>query len=59
MIWLAIKVEEEVLRISTVIVGALLAIWGFSLSPTVFQIAMELLGVFSVFSFCISCWRKD
>ena len=59
IIWSAIIIKEEVLRISAVIVGTLLSIWGFSLSPTPFQIAIEIIGVVSVFSFCIRCWNKD
>ena len=59
IIWLAIKIKEEVLRISAVIMGTLLSIWGFSLSPTPFQIAIEVAGVVSVFSFCVQCWSKD
>jgi hypothetical protein len=58
IIWSAIIITEEVLRISAVIVGTLLSIWGFSLSPTPFQIAIEIIGVVSVFSFCIRCWSK-
>jgi hypothetical protein len=59
IIWLAIKIKEEVIRISTVIAGTLITIWGFSLSPTPFQIAIELAAVVSVFSFCVQCWSKD
>ncbi|WP_414618940.1 hypothetical protein [Calothrix sp. CCY 0018] len=59
IIWLAINIKEEVLRISTVIMGTLLSIWGFSLSPTPFQVAIEVVGVVSVFSFCVQCWSKD
>ncbi|MGB3650815.1 MAG: hypothetical protein WBA41_06325 [Rivularia sp. (in: cyanobacteria)] len=59
IIWLAIKIKEEVIRISTVIAGTLITVWGFSLSPTPFQIAIELAGVVSVFSFCVQCWNKD
>lgn len=59
IIWLAINIQEEVIRISTVIMGVLVSIWGFSLSPASFQVAIEVLGVFSIFSFCIRCWDKD
>lgn len=59
IIWLAINIKEEVLRISAAIMGSLITIWGFSLSPTPFQIAIELAGVVSVFSFCVRCWSKD
>ncbi len=59
IIWFAIQIKDEVIRISTVIIGTLITIWGFSLSPTPFQIAIELAGVVSVFSFCVQCWGKD
>ena len=59
IIWFAIKIKEEVIRISTVIAGTLITIWGFSLSPTPFQVAIEIAGVVSVFSFCVQCWNKD
>jgi hypothetical protein len=59
IIWFAIKIEEEVLRISAAIMGSLITIWSFSLSPTPFQIAIEVIGVVSVFNFCIRCWNKD
>jgi len=59
IIWLAIKIKEEVLRISAAIIGSLITIWSFSLSPTSFQIAIELVGVVSVFTFCLRCWSKD
>ncbi|MBV6624938.1 MAG: hypothetical protein KI793_18755 [Rivularia sp. (in: Bacteria)] len=59
IIWFSIKIEEEVLRISAAIAGTLITVWGFSLSPTTIQIAVELAGVISVFSFCIRCWKKD
>ncbi|MGB3637511.1 MAG: hypothetical protein WBA39_08035 [Rivularia sp. (in: cyanobacteria)] len=59
IIWFAIKIKEEVLRISAAITGSLITIWGFSLSPTPFQVAIEIAGVVSVFSFCVQCWGKD
>ncbi|MEM6751880.1 MAG: hypothetical protein AAF630_02660 [Cyanobacteria bacterium P01_C01_bin.38] len=59
IIWFAINIKEEVLRISAAIMGSLITIWGFSLSPTSFQIAIEIIGVVSVFSFCVRCWGKD
>ncbi|BAY86398.1 hypothetical protein NIES267_59050 [Calothrix parasitica NIES-267] len=59
IIWFAINIKEEVLRISAAIMGSLTIIWGFTLSPTAFQIAIELVGVISVFTFCMRCWAKD
>ncbi len=59
IIWLAINIKEEVYRISALIMGTLLSIWGFSLSPTSFQVLIEVAGVVSVFSFCVRCWSKD
>ncbi|MEA5595839.1 hypothetical protein [Rivularia sp. UHCC 0363] len=59
IIWLAINIKEEVYRISALIMGTLISIWGFSLSPTSFQVLIELAGVVSVFSFCVRCWSKD
>ena len=59
IIWLAIKIEEEVLRISAAIMGSLITFWGFTLCPTAFQILIVLAGVISVFTFCMRCWAKD
>ncbi|MEM9927967.1 MAG: hypothetical protein AAF915_30325 [Cyanobacteria bacterium P01_D01_bin.50] len=59
IIWLALKIKEEVFRISAAIIGSLITIWSFSLSPTPFQVAIEFAGVISVFSFCMRCWGKD
>ncbi len=56
IIWLAIKIKEEVLGISIAIVGSLITIWAFALSPTPFKVLIEVIGIVSVFSFCVRCW---
>ncbi|MEM7554792.1 MAG: hypothetical protein AAF378_11950 [Cyanobacteria bacterium P01_A01_bin.84] len=56
IIWAAMKIEEEVYGISAVIMGTLIIVWGFALSPMSFQIVAEVIGLLSVFSFCMRCW---
>ena len=56
IIWIARIIKEEVYGISTAIIGTLITVWSFALIPTHFQVGIEILGLISVFSFCMKCW---
>ncbi|MEM7727535.1 MAG: hypothetical protein AAF208_14390 [Cyanobacteria bacterium P01_A01_bin.45] len=55
-IWIARTVKEEVYGISAAITGTLITVWGFALSPASFQVGIEIIGLISIFSFCMRCW---
>lgn len=58
-ILVGLKIQEEVYRLSAAFVGTIILIWGFTLTPTTFQILVEVGIVLSVFSICLRCWECE
>ncbi len=54
-----LKIQEEVYRLSAAFIGTIILIWGFTLTPTTFQVIVELGIVLSVFSICVRCWECE
>jgi hypothetical protein len=59
IIFVGMIVKEEVYRLSAAITGAFTLAWGFALTPTPFQILVEVIIFLSVFSICVRCWECD
>lgn len=59
IVWSGIAIKEEVYRLTAAVAGAILLVWGFSITPTPFQIFAEMIAVFSVFSICVRCCGKQ
>ena len=57
IIFVGVIVKEEVYRLSAAITGAFTLVWGFALTPTPFQILVEVIIFASVFSICVRCWE--
>jgi uncharacterized membrane protein YhaH (DUF805 family) len=57
IIFVGLIVKEEVYRLSAAITGAFTLAWGFALTPTPFQILVEVIIFVSVFSICVRCWE--
>lgn len=56
VVWAGIRVKDEIYRLTAMIAGAILLIWGLALTPIHFQVIAEVVAVFSIFSICIRCW---
>jgi hypothetical protein len=57
IILIGLRVQEEVYRLSAAITGAFTLAWGFALTPTPFQIFVEIIIFVSVFFICVRCWE--
>ena len=57
IIFVGLIVKEEVYRLSAAITGTFTLAWGFALTPTPFQILVEVIIFVSVFSICVRCWE--
>ena len=58
-IFIGLKIEEEVYRLSAAFMGAIVLAWGFTLTPTSFQVIVEFGMILSVFSICVRCWECE
>lgn len=56
---IGLKIKEEVYRLSAAFIGTIILIWGFTLTPTTFQIVVEVGIILSVFSICLRCWECE
>ncbi len=56
---IGLKIQEEVYRLSAAFIGSIVLIWGFTLTPTAFQVMIEVGIVLSVFSICVRCWECE
>ncbi|MEM6352012.1 MAG: hypothetical protein AAFR99_18060 [Cyanobacteria bacterium J06629_9] len=55
VIWVSIRLQEEVLLIAAAIAGLGLLVWGFVLTPSHWQVAMEVLVIVLLFPVCVRC----
>lgn len=58
VIWFGLKTKDDVLMVGAAFTGALLLIWGFALTPSQFQLIVEVLIVVAVFPICLKCLRS-
>ncbi|MEC4814223.1 MAG: hypothetical protein SAK29_13255 [Scytonema sp. PMC 1069.18] len=50
-------VSDEIYRLSAVITGTFILVWAFTLTPTPFQLLVEVIIFISVFFSCVRCWE--
>jgi hypothetical protein len=53
--FLALKSQDEIHRITAMISGTILLIWGLALAPLAFQLVIEIVSVLAAFSVCMRC----
>lgn len=58
-ILIGLRIEEEVYRLSAAFIGAIVLIWGFTLTPATLQVIVEIGIILSVFSICLRCWECE
>lgn len=58
-IFIGLKINEEVYRLSGAFIGSIILIWGFTLTPATFQTIVETGIILSVFSICVRCWECE
>jgi hypothetical protein len=56
VVWGGIRLKDEADRLTVAITGAILLVWGLTLTPTHFQVLAGVLAVFAIFSICLRCW---
>ena len=56
---LGLRTNDEIIRLSGAIVGAILLVWGLCLTPQMLLIGAEILAVIAVFRICIRCCECD
>ena len=54
-----LRSNEEIIQLSSAIVGAILLIWGLCLTPQMFLVGAEILAVIAIFRICIRCCECD
>ena len=45
IIWLGLKIKDDVYRLAAAVSGAILLIWGFALTPSQFQFLIEAIAL--------------
>lgn len=58
IIWLGLRIKDDVYRLAAAVSGAILLIWGFALTPSQFQFAIEAIALVVLFPVCIRCLRE-
>ncbi|MBD2533937.1 hypothetical protein H6G97_32090 [Nostoc flagelliforme FACHB-838] len=53
--FLAFNTKNEINRITAMISGTILLIWGLALAPLAFQLLIEIVSVLAAFSVCMRC----
>ncbi|BAU66043.1 hypothetical protein STA3757_34440 [Stanieria sp. NIES-3757] len=59
LIWVGLKVSEEVVQLSTAITAAILLVWGLVLTPQSLLLLIEIITVLAVFRICMRCCECD
>ncbi|GAB4233051.1 MAG: hypothetical protein Kow0049_16310 [Stanieria sp.] len=59
LIWVGLKVSEEVIQLSTGITAAILLVWGLVLTPQSLLLLIEIITVLAVFRICMRCCECD
>ncbi|MEH2229921.1 MAG: hypothetical protein V7K71_09775 [Nostoc sp.] len=52
---LVFNTKDEIHRITAMIGGTILLIWGLALAPLQFQLLIEIVSVLAAFSVCMRC----
>ncbi len=53
--FLAFNTKDEISRLTAMISGTILLIWGLALAPLQFQLIIEIASVLAAFSICMRC----
>ena len=53
--FLAFNTKDEISRLTAMISGTILLIWGLALAPLQFQLLIEIVSVLASFSICMRC----
>ncbi|AFZ35953.1 solute carrier family 7 (cationic amino acid transporter, y+ system), member 6 [Stanieria cyanosphaera PCC 7437] len=59
LIWIGLKVSEEVVQLSTAITAAILLVWGLVLTPQSLLLLIEIITILAVFRICMRCCECD
>ena len=54
-----LRTNEEVVRLTSAIIGAIFLVWGLTMTPQPVLLAAEILAVIAVFRICIRCCECD
>jgi len=54
-----VKSTEEIIQLSSAVLGSILLIWGLFLTPQMFLLGAEILSVIAVFRISIRCCECD
>ncbi|MEH2459029.1 hypothetical protein [Nostoc sp.] len=52
---LVFNTKDEIHRITAMISGTIILIWGLALAPLAFQLIIEIVSVLAAFSVCMRC----
>ncbi len=55
IIILGLKTNEEVVRLSSAIIGTIFLIWGLTITPQPVLLAAEIIAVIATFRICVRC----
>ncbi|PPS43995.1 hypothetical protein [Chroococcidiopsis sp. TS-821] len=58
LVWVSVKVKNDVYRLAIAISGAISIVWGFALTPLQFQLPIEALVLILLFPLCLRCLRE-
>lgn len=54
-----VKSTEEIVQLSSAVLGSVLLIWGLCLTPQMFLLGAEILSVIAVFRISVRCCECD
>ncbi|MEH2172388.1 hypothetical protein [Nostoc sp.] len=54
-LFLVFNTKDEIHRITAMVSGIILLIWGLALAPLSFQLLIEIVSVLAAFSVCMRC----
>jgi hypothetical protein len=57
-IW-GLRTNEEVVRLSSAIIGAIFLVWGLTMTPQPILLVAEIVAVIAIFRICVHCCECD
>jgi hypothetical protein len=58
IIW-GLRTNEEVVRLSSAIIGAIFLVWGLTMTPQPILLSAEIVAVIAIFRICLRCCECD
>ena len=58
IIW-GLRSNEEVVQLTSAIIGAIFLVWGLTMTPQPVLLGAEILAVIAVFRICVRCCECD